>query len=272
MKKLFFASVILICGFCYGQVAKTSHLEKYHYSLSKDVSTSLQCIGSILTSPLGWNSLDGIKAGGVVIGVAGSFLLDDETRELVLRNKSRFNENVIVKIGHPYSTVLYVGPAALIFYLSGAVCENLWIRKTGQMLVEAVITTGVIQVPLSITIGRARPFYNEGNNSFKLFAGTDDNRASFFSGHSMIAFSFSTILSGQIDNVWASVGLYTLALLGPFARLYKDKHWFSDTVLGSALGIFVGNSILKWHQGKDDIGSKFNFIPLPNGISVSWIF
>ena len=244
-----------------------------HYSLSEDISTSVKCIGNVLTTPLRWNGKDAIIAGGFVLGTAGSFLLDDEVRDLVQRNKSKLNTDLLVNAGHYYSTVLYVGPAAVLFYFSGAAFNNSWIRKTGQMLIEAVVITGIIQVPLSITIGRARPFFNEGNNSFKLFAGTDDNRASFFSGHSMIVFSFSTILSNQINNTWASAGLYTLAALGPFARLYKDKHWFSDTVLGSALGFFVGRSILKWHnENENDSESDLSIIPFGNRISLLWNF
>ncbi len=180
---------MLMFGFCYGQIKLSSpegiinffpkQSDDNGFSLSNDISSSVQCIGNVLTLPLHWNGMDGIRAGSVIIGVAGSFLLDDEVRDLVLRNESRFNEDVLVRVGHPYSTVLYVGPAALVFYISGAVFENQWIRKTGQMLVEAVVTTGIIQIPLSITIGRARPFFNEGNTSFKLFAGTDDNRGVF---------------------------------------------------------------------------------------------
>ena len=250
-----------------------SLVKEFHNSLSDDVSSTIKCIGNVLTSPLHWDGSDGIIAGGVILGVAGSFLLDDEVRNLVQRNKSSFNEDVLVKIGHPYATVLYVGPAALLVYISGAAFENQWIRKTGQMLVESVITTGIIQLPLSITVGRARPFFNEGNTSFKLFAGTNDNRASFFSGHSMIAFSLSTILARQIDNLWATIGLYSLAALGPFARLYKDKHWFSDTVLGSVLGIFIGQSILKWHNENDNMdGTNIMITPLRDGLSFTWLF
>jgi membrane-associated phospholipid phosphatase len=280
MKKLFFIIIILTSGFCFGQlriISQKNNLtgEPGHsgFSFSDDISSSVHCIGDVLTAPLQWGSNDLIMSGIVITGVAGSFLLDDEIRNLVLKNKSSFNENVLERTGHLYSTVLYVGPAALIFYLSGAVFEDRWVRTTGQMLVEAVIITGIVQIPVGITTGRARPFFNEGNNSFKLFAGTDDNRASFFSGHSMIAFSFSTILAGQIDNTWASIGLYTLASLGPFSRLYKDKHWFSDSILGSALGVFAGKSILNWHRKNDDIsGEEFNIIPLPGGVSITWKF
>lgn len=268
MKIKIFLIFTLTAGMCFGQLQNENEV-----SVSGDISSSAECIGDVLTSPFGWEGKDFILAGGVITAVAGSFLLDDEIRKLVLKNKSEFNENVSERAGHLYSTVLYVGPASLLFYFSGVAFENLWIRKTGQMLIEAVIITGIAQIPLSITTGRARPFFNEGNNSFKLFAGIDDNRASFFSGHSMIAFSFSTILSGQINNIWASFGLYSLAVLGPFSRMYKDKHWFSDSILGSALGYFVGQSILNWHKENDNISdAHLNIYPMPSGLSFIWKF
>lgn len=236
---------------------------------------SAGCIGSVLTSPLRWNGRDAAWAGGLALSAGGSFLLDDEVRSLALRNQSQFNDDVVVPVGHLYATVLYVGPSALVMYLAGRAFDDPWVHDTGQMLVESVITIGIVQVPLSIAVGRARPFFNEGNTSFKAFAGTNDDRASFFSGHSMVAFSFSTILSHQIGNTWASIGLYALAALGPYARLYKDKHWFSDTFPGCALGVFAGNSIWEWHQQhKQERGTEsgFKILPSPAGVSVVWTF
>jgi len=240
-------------------------------SVSHDISISVSCVIDVLASPLHWDGSDAILAGSTTLGLGGSFLLDDEMRDIAWRNQSNFNENVLVRIGHPYSTVLYVAPATVLLYFTGVASGNHWMRETGQMFGEALATIAIVQIPLSITIGRARPFFNEGNTSFKAFAGWNDDRASFFSGHSMVAFSLSTILSRQIDNPWASVGLYTLAALGPWARLYKDKHWFSDTFLGSALGVFVGNSIWKWHNKENESESGVRIIPNGRGLAVVWI-
>ena len=240
-------------------------------SLSDDLSTSVACVGNVLTTPLRWSGKDALVAGSVVLGTAGAFLLDDEARDLSLRNHSAFAEDVLVEVGHTFSTVLYMGPSALALYFSGVALENQWMRETGQMLTEAVITAGIVQMPVSITVGRARPFFNEGNTSFRAFAGSNDDRASFFSGHSMIAFSFATILSKQIDNTWATIGLYTLATLGPYARLYKDRHWLSDTVLGSALGVFVGNSVWNWHKSESHSSADVRIIPSLNGVSLVWV-
>jgi membrane-associated phospholipid phosphatase len=243
------------------------------HSVGSDMLSWFGGLGHVLTSPLRWNGNDALVAGMFVAGTGGSFLLDDEVRTVMLRNRNPLND-ALKPIGNGYATVLYMGPAALLLWASGAVAGNDWMRETGNMLVTGVFAIGVIQIPVSITVGRARPFFNEGNASAKLFAGTNDDRASFFSGHSMVAFCFSTILSHQIDNTWATVGLYTLATMGPLARLYIDKHWFSDTVIGSALGTFVGETIWKWHAGKKTTGDsgRLQFYPVPGGMGVMGVF
>lgn len=245
---------------------------RYEPSVSDDILNSAQCVGFVLSSPLRWSGTDALLAGGITLGFGAGVLLDDEVRSLVLRNHSTFNDDGIVPLGNTYATVFYAGPSALALYLSGAALKNQWMRETGQMLLEGVATIGILQVPLSIATGRARPLLNEGNTSFKLFGGADEDRASFFSGHSMVAFTFSTILARQIDNPWVSAGLYTIATLGPFARLYKDKHWFSDVCVGSMLGVLVGNSICDWHQGGGATGSDIGMYPGGQGLVFVWKF
>lgn len=240
-------------------------------SVGDDIMESGRSLGHLLTSPLRWDGNDLLTAGVFFGGLGGSALLDDEARDLVLRNRSRLND-ALEPIGNGYATVLYMAPSALLLYISGAAFGSPWLRETGQMLIETSIAIGILQVPLSITLGRARPFLNEGNASFKLFAGKNDDRASFFSGHSMVSFGFSTILAHQIDNPWATVGLYTLAAMGPLARMYIDKHWLSDTFFGALMGVFVGNSIHSWHYPEEGGGSSFLLLPTLNGVSLTMRF
>lgn len=240
-------------------------------TIAHDIGISIRSMGYVLTSPLRWNRSDGLVACGFVLGSSAAFLLDEEVRSLALRNHSRFND-AITPVANGYATVFHVGPSALALYLLGVLIEDRWMRHTGQMLLEAVATIAVVQIPLSVTLGRARPFFEEGNTSFKLFDGWNDDRASFFSGHAMVAFSFSTILSRQIDNPWVSVGLYTLATMGSVSRIYKDRHWFSDTVVGSAMGLFVGTTIWKWHTGRNNEAGGVLITPVPGGLSAAWLF
>ncbi|MBI4535132.1 MAG: phosphatase PAP2 family protein [Ignavibacteriae bacterium] len=240
-------------------------------SVGRDLSGVVHSVGNVLISPLRWDGGDALIAGGFVIAATGSFLLDDEMREVMLRNTSKLNDN-LERIGFSYGAPQYAGPGAVAVYLSGIIADNRWLRETGLMLAETIISTGIIQVPLKIITGRARPEANKGNHSFMLFKGVGQERSSFFSGHAMIAFGYSTVLARQIDNVFATIGLYGLAALTPLARMYRDRHWLSDAFIGSALGVFVGNTIVNSHRGLESGDSGLLILPTGVGVSITMRF
>lgn len=240
-------------------------------SFSSDVSRGLGSIGHVMTSPFRWSLRDAAYAGVFVVASAGCFLLDDEVRSIALKNNSVLNDN-LEKIGFNYGAPQYAGPGAVVVYLAGVVSGNEDIRQTGLMLTQMIVVTGLIQIPSKIIAGRARPETNEGNASFEAFNGIGQDHSSFFSGHSMIAFGFSTILARKIDHPAATVGLYALATLTPWARAYKDRHWFSDCFIGSTLGILAGNSLFDWNESHPAFSNNFHILPTGNGLAVSVTF
>jgi membrane-associated phospholipid phosphatase len=98
------------------------------------------------------------------------------------------------------------------------------------------------------------------------------NSEAHYSGHAAFAFSLSTILAEQIDNIWASIGLYALAALTPLSRLYEDKHWLSDAVIGSAMGVFIANTVINYHKNYEEKGKKLSIIPSVNAVFLSYKF
>jgi len=130
--------------------------------------------------------------------------------------------------------------------------------------VSAGLTTTIIK---SVT-GRSRPFTNEGYNQFKLFQ-TENAQTSFPSGHVTVAFTLSSILSSRINNVYATVGLYTLAASTVMQRMYSDNHWLSDTVLAASIGYFIGKAVVKFDDDSTENNIVVNAYYIPNGIGVS---
>jgi membrane-associated phospholipid phosphatase len=132
-------------------------------------------------------------------------------------------------------------------YITGILFGDTEIRKTGIMMFETLMWSGIVTNVFKSAFGRSRPYMNEGNVEFRVFqfkAGT----TSLPSGHTTVAFALSSVLSERLHNTAASVGLYSLASLTALARVYHNVHWFSDTFLGAAIGTVAGVAIADFNE------------------------
>jgi len=237
---------------------------------SSDVAVIGAAVKHDISAPLRWNGADRRTAFLCTGLIAVAVILDDDARSLFRRNQSRFGDTV-EDIGYWYGSPGFTGPFAFLTWGAGALFDSPALRETGMMLVESMLMVGVVQQPLRIVVGRARPYADEGNLSFKPFT-LDNDYASFISGHAWSAVTVSTVLALQIDNTWASVGLYTLALTTPVSRMYADKHWLSDVLAGSVLGYFSAQSLWKWRHEGEGSSHRIALMPIPNGIVLSGRF
>ena len=235
-----------------------------------DISLLTGTVGKVLTKPFSWELNDLYNAGGILLLSAGSFLLDDEVRKVFLRNRTRTFDK-LEPAGYAYGAPQNAAAGALLIYFSGLASNNTWLRNTGLMLTETIVVVGIIQVPSRILSGRARPYTGSGNTSFNFLKGIEQDKASFISGHAAVAFGISNILAHQIDHPAATVGLFGLAALTPLSRLYADRHWFSDILIGTALGIFTSNTIINLHEHNINKRNSLSVIPSLNGISFCYI-
>ncbi|MCG8345999.1 MAG: phosphatase PAP2 family protein [Chlorobiales bacterium] len=196
----------------------------------------------IFSAPARFDASDWITLGAVAGSAAAAALWADEpVREYMLDNRSVFTDD-LVSVGDFYgklSTGYYLGSA---LYVTGIVSGDDWIRYTGRAVLEAhtfsLLITGVIKA----VSGRSRPYRFEGNRQFSWFE-TENSRWSFPSGHATASFAISSALSRRIDNPWATAGLYALSGVTVLDRIYDDKHWLSDTIVGAAIGTAVGLAI-----------------------------
>jgi membrane-associated phospholipid phosphatase len=97
---------------------------------------------------------------------------------------------------------------------------------------------------MKVTIGRKRPNETENNLIFNPFS-FDFNNTAFPSGHTTLAFAYSTVMANEIDNLVWKIFWYSAATLVGAARIYNNVHWFSDTVMGGAIGYFIGDFVNK---------------------------
>jgi membrane-associated phospholipid phosphatase len=105
--------------------------------------------------------------------------------------------------------------------------------------------------------GRARPQLDiEDPRSFKLgrgFGDKDDYRA-FPSGHAGMAFAAAAAVTSETSKWWPKSTWYIApvmyggAALVAISRMYDNRHWASDVVMGAAIGTFSGLKIVRYHH------------------------
>ena len=120
-------------------------------------------------------------------------------------------------------------------------------------------------------MGRSRPYTGEGAFEYRGWQFYKLESTSLPSGHATTAFAMSTVLSRQLRNTYATIGLYSVATLTSISRVYQDFHWISDTFLGAAIGTLVGEAVVRIHQGRND-RSALQLTPYPNGLRLELVF
>ncbi len=241
-------------------------------SINKDISNFFDDGLNILKAPLNFSSSDLYITGAVVAFTGVAFLSDSQIKTTVSNNRTSFMDNV-TPIGEKYGRSVTTGILGGGLYLTGLLFDNKDISSTGRMVVESVIYSGLTVGILKITLSRGRPYENDGPGDFFDYTLKEED-VSFPSGHTTTAFAVSTILARRINNVYATIGLYSLAGLTAYQRMYDNKHWFSDIVVGAALGYFIGSTIAnseEERESKNSFLSKVNLMPSvnQNGIGLS---
>lgn len=113
---------------------------------------------------------------------------------------------------------------------------------TGEMVVNASVSTALVVETLKIGFGRARP-YVPGEHGRFTGPNLSGQYHSMPSGHSANAFAIATVLAHKYPEQ-ASL-LYGLALAVGLSRIQLGVHWPSDVVAGAAIGLFVGDRVVQ---------------------------
>lgn len=232
-----------------------------------DINDALQLSGQYYTVPLHYDSKDWITFSSVVGFTAIATLADKELKNYSQKHRSDIANN-IYNIDKYYRLDYAIGSMILI-YGYGLIAEDNRTRKLAVKLAEATALASSITLVSKITIGRARPFLDKSvyySNSFNI----KDEFNSFPSEHTTLAFAYSTVMANEVDNVFWKIGWYSAAGLVGYARIYHNQHWFSDVLMGAAIGYFSGEFVSD-HNENDGV-SQINFYPLPGGFALQLRF
>lgn len=148
-------------------------------------------------------------------------------------------------IGNPY---LHLGVAALV-YTGGIAADSKKMKETGEMLAEAAILADGSTLLIKEGTGRGRPVATSSKGDFKPFQFKNDYD-SFPSMHTASSFAMASVLTHSSDSLPVTILSYTAATFVGFSRMYQNKHWASDVLLGAAIGELSGRVVTAYHADK----------------------
>jgi len=238
-------------------------------TLRADCSMLWKDAGDLLGAPLHFSKTEWLLTGAAVAGTVLAFTLDESARNAALSSQSKAGD-ALANVGKEYGREVYGFALSGGMYAGGLALGKRDLRITGILLFESIAAAGITTSVLKSLLGRSRPGEEEGRAKFRFFQ-FKTGTTSFPSGHATVAFSVSSVLSARIGNAYVTIGLYSLALLTAASRVYNDEHWFSDVLLGSAIGTAAGLTVNSLHDASKQ-GVAFRLIPGLGSLRAELVF
>ena len=154
-----------------------------------------------------------------------------------------------------------VQPGAVIIgtalYTVGRATDNERMADLGLHGTEAMAVGVGVTFFIKGLAGRARPYATSDTNprDFGFARGfRHEAYRSFPSGHTVTAFAAAAAVTKETSRWWPNsawyVGpvVYGGATLAGLSRMYNNKHWASDVIVGAAIGAFSGWKVVQYHH------------------------
>lgn len=144
-------------------------------------------------------------------------------------------------------------PASLLLWSAGGLAGRPALRDAGADLARTLLVVQALVGPVKLLAHRERP---DGTNHL-----------SFPSGHTANAFAMARLVHLRHGRAWG-MPLYALGALTAAGRLEDDRHYLSDVVMGSAVGVVAANCAV-WGFAENP---RLSVAPLPGGrgLSLAW--
>jgi membrane-associated phospholipid phosphatase len=186
-------------------------------------------------------------AGGGLALAAHPF--DDNVNHALVGNDTAEN---IFKAGEILGELPTLLSSASIVYAVGRIKDQPKVSHLGMDLIEALAMSEAITQSLKYTVRRERPDGSSKN--------------SFPSGHAADTFAFATALERHLNWKY-SVAAYVFSSYVAISRLPANRHWLSDAVFGSAVGIIAGRTVTS-HESERPYPVAVTIVP--GGVAVMY--
>jgi membrane-associated phospholipid phosphatase len=185
-------------------------------ALTKHLVTNFKYLPS--TENLFWAG-----AGGGLALAAHPF--DDNVNEKLVGNDTA---DKIFTAGEVLGELGTLLGSASVVYAVGRLKDQPKVSHLGMDLIEALAMSEALTQTLKYTTRRERP---DGSG-----------KSSFPSGHAADTFAFATALERHLNWKY-SIPAYVFSSYVAISRLPANRHWLSDAVFGSAVGVIAGRTV-----------------------------
>ena len=230
------------------------------------LATALQPIGAQADSmqssmPL-FTSGDAVLGGAVVVSALFARRLDERLSLRIQDSSTQANARLRLISGLARTTA---APGALIIgasmYAVGRLTKEQHLAALGLHGTEALMIGELVGRVMKGVIGRQRPYVLPQNSHsygfLRGFGGGDEYR-SFPSGHTTAAFAAAAAITSETSGWWPGtrwvIGpvLYSGATLTGLSRMYDNRHWASDVIVGAGIGTLAGLKVVRYVHAHDN--------------------
>lgn len=136
--------------------------------------------------------------------------------------------------------------ASLLVYAYGRVKDEPKVSHLGMDLVRAMVVEEVLVQTLKYTARRERPDLSD--------------KHSFPSGHAATTFAIATALERHLG--WrGALPVYVFSTYVATSRLHDNRHYLSDVIFGSTVGIIAGRTVTRHGSS----GYTTDIVPMNHG-------
>lgn len=221
--------------------------------------------GGVDSAARGWSTSDWVLLGALPTVTVGCTFLDDGVRSFAQEHRNAASEPVATVfnlVGDGRVTIPVVG---LLWWGGAAKAPRL--ARASRNALEAWTLTQVVVQAGKYTVGRARPFRDQGPLDFSGVVLTDDSRHSFPSGHTATAWGLLPAYALEYgDHPWIAGALWGVAAAVGASRIHDDQHWLSDAVFSAGTGYLSNRAVRAWNASSD---RAVQVIALP--VSDGWL-
>jgi membrane-associated phospholipid phosphatase len=222
------------------------------------LTTQLSAQTDAPTKPL-FTWRDAVLGGGFVVATFAIRPLDKQAADYTQQPFPQKN-HVLRTAATGFNRIALPGSFIIggTMYAAGRIAKNERMAELGLHGTEALVVGSVFGTVLKNTFGRARPYVDTVPNpdNWQLLRGWkgDDKFRSFPSGHTTAAFAAAAAVTAHTSAWWPNsiwyIGpaMYGGATLVGLSRMYDNRHWASDVIMGAAIGTFAGNKVVRYHR------------------------